>query len=125
MPGKGSFLNSLRFLVIGIGIASLFLIKREMFPNVQYDIITVYTYYPGAAPSEVEKLITNPLEQELKEVDGIKKMTSVSLEGVSGIIIQLDPDQTTQDEAKLDIQEIVDRTRGLATVGGGPSGHLH
>ena len=49
-------------------------INREAFPNIQYDIITIYTSFPGAAPSEVEKLITNPLEQELKEVDGIKKM---------------------------------------------------
>ncbi len=106
---QGLFSELFTFLVIGIGLYSLFTIKKEVFPNVQYDIITVYTVFPGAAPSEVEKLITNPLEQELKEVDGVKKMFSTSIEGLSGIIIRLDPDQTTQAEAKVDVQEIVDR----------------
>lgn len=106
---QGLFSELFTFLVIGIGLYSMLTIKREAFPNVQYDVITVYTIFPGAAPSEVEKLITNPLEQELKEVDGIKKMFSSSIEGLSGIVIQLDPDQTTQAEAKVDIQEVVDR----------------
>jgi multidrug efflux pump subunit AcrB len=110
---QGLFSELFTFLIIGVGIYSLATIKREAFPNVKYDIITVYTYFPGAAPSEVEKLITNPLEQELKEVDGIKKIFSTSIEGVSGIIIQLDPDQTTQEKAKLDVQEVIDRYTGL------------
>ncbi len=110
---QGLFSELLTVLVIGIGLYSLVTIKKEVFPNVQYDIVTVYTAFPGAAPSEVEKLITNPLEQEIKEVDGIKKMMSNSLEGLSGIIIQLDPDQTTQEEAKTDIQEVVDRYKDL------------
>ncbi len=110
---QGLFSELFTFLVLGIGLYSLLTIKKEVFPNVQYDIITVYTIFPGAAPSEVEKLITNPLEQELKEVDGIKKMMSTSIEGLSGIIIQLDPDQTTQEEAKSDVQEVVDRFKDL------------
>ncbi len=118
---QGLFSELLTVLVIGVGIYSLVNIKKEVFPNVQYDIITVYTIFPGAAPSEVEKLITNPLEQEIKEVDGIKKMVSTSLEGLSGIIIQLDSDQTTQEEAKTDIQEVVDRFQDLPEEAEDPS----
>lgn len=110
---QGLFSELFTFLVIGIGFYSLMTIQREAFPNVQYDIITVYTTFPGAAPSEVEKLITNPLEQELKEVDGIKKLYSTSIEGLSAVVVQLDPDQTTQSEAKLDVQEVIDRFDGL------------
>ncbi len=106
---QGLFAELFTVLVIGVGLYSLLTIKREVFPNVQYDIITIYTPFPGAAPSEVEKLITTPLEQELREVDGIKRMTSTSIEGLSGIIIQLDPDQTDQVEAKADVQEVIDR----------------
>jgi multidrug efflux pump subunit AcrB len=106
---QGLFSELLTFLVIGIGLYSMITIKKEVFPNVQYDVVTIYTYFPGSAPSEVEKLITNPLEQDLKEVDGIKKMFSTSIEGLSVIVIQLDPDQTTQEEAKTDVQEVVDR----------------
>lgn len=110
---QGLFAELITILLMGIGLHAMFNIKREVFPNVQYDIITVYTIFPGAAPSEVEKLITNPLEQELKEVDGIKKIFSTSVEGVSGIVIQLDPDQTTQEEAKADIEDVIDRYKDL------------
>ena len=110
---QGLFSELFTFLVIGLGIYSFMNINREAFPNVQYDIITVYTPFPGASPSEVEKLITNPLEQELKEVSGIKKMLSTSMEGLSGIILKLDPDQTTQEEGKLDVREVIDRFKDL------------
>ncbi len=106
---QGLFSELLTFLVIGVGLYSMVTIKKEVFPNVQYDVITIYTYFPGAAPSEVEKLITNPMEQDLKEVDGIKKMFSTSIEGLSVVVIQLDPDQTTQEEAKVDVQDVIDR----------------
>ena len=107
------FSELMTILVMVFGVYSLFNIKRETFPNVQYDVILVNTVYPGAAPSEVEKLVTNPIEQELKEVDGIKKMLSYSTESRSGIVMMLDPDQTTQDEAKADIQDVVDRVNNL------------
>ncbi len=110
---QGLFSELLTFLIIGFGLYFLIKINKEAFPNIQYDIVTVYTPFPGAAPSEVEKLITNPLEQELKEVEGIKKMSSISMEGLSGIILKLDPDQTSQEEGKLDIQEVIDRFKDL------------
>ncbi|MEO1713297.1 MAG: efflux RND transporter permease subunit, partial [Bacteroidota bacterium] len=108
---QGLFSELLTILVIGYGLFALSSIKRETFPNVQYDVITIYTLYPGAAPSEVEKLITNPIEQALKEVDGIKKKISVSTEGRSGVFLILDPDETTQAEAKVDVQDVIDKIR--------------
>ena len=110
---QGLFSELTTFLILAVGLYSLLTIKKETFPNVKYDIITVYTSFPGAAASEVEKLITNPLEQELKEIDGIKEMVSTSSESISGILIRLDPDQTTESEAKSDIQEIVDNLKDL------------
>lgn len=92
-----------------VGTASFLMLRRELFPNVQFDIITVTTVYPGGSAEESEKLITNKIEQDLKEVDGIKKLTSVSAEGRSYVIAQLDPDQTTADDGKMDIQDVVDR----------------
>ncbi len=105
---QGLFANLLTILIIGLGIFSTKLIPREVFPSVNFDIVSVTTVLPGAAPETVEKLITNPLEQVIKEVDGIKKMTSVTSEGLSVIVVQVDPDQTTGDECKTDIQDVVD-----------------
>ncbi len=106
---QGVFVNLITALVLIIGVMSAFLIQREAFPNISYDIITVTTIYPGASSQETEKLITNPLEQDLGEVDGIKKMTSISSEGSSVLVLQLDPDETTEEIAKSDVQEVVDK----------------
>ncbi|MBN22230.1 MAG: MFS transporter [Bdellovibrionaceae bacterium] len=110
---KGVFADLLTAAVILVGIFSMMMIQREVFPNVNFDVVTINTIFPGASAEEVEKLITNPLEQDLKEVDGIKRMTSISREGRSSITIKLDPDETTQTEGEADIQDVVDRFTDL------------
>lgn len=103
------FGDLLTLAVIALGLLSAVLIRREVFPNVSFDIISVATKFPGASPSEVEKFVTNPMEQDLQEVDGIKRLQSVSVEGLGTMAIWLDPDQTTVEEGKADVQDVVDR----------------
>ena len=110
---QGAFVNIVTVMVFLAGGWSLFNINREVFPNIQFDVITVTTAYPGGAAESLERLVTNPLEQALREVDGIKKMTSYSVEGQSVIALQLDPDQTTADEAKVDIDDVVSNITSL------------
>lgn len=107
------FGDLLTVAVIVVGLASLFLIRREIFPNVEFDFVSVTTVFPGASPDEVEKLLTNPIEQSLKEVDGIKKFFSSSIEGLSSVFVQLDPDVTTGAKGKSDIQDVVERIQNL------------
>ncbi len=57
----------------------------------------------------MEKLVTSPIERDLKEVDGIKKMMSTSAENRSYIMLQLDPDVATAAEIQADVEEVVDR----------------
>lgn len=102
------FADLLTLFILLVGAASALLIRREAFPNVVFDIITVNSIYAGASPEEVEKLVTNPIEQDMKEVDGIKRLTSTSVEGRSYIWAQLDPDQTDEKKGKEDIQDVVD-----------------
>ena len=96
---------------------AFFSIRREVFPNIQFDVIAVTTLFPGAATEEVEKLVTNPLERELKEIDGIKKMTSTTVEGRSLILLQLDIDSTDLEKAKSDVRDVVDSQTGLLPEG--------
>ena len=110
---QGAFVNIVTVMVFLAGGWSLFNINREVFPNIQFDVITVTTAYPGGAAESLERLVTNPLEQALREVDGIKKMTSYSVEGQSVIALQLDPDQTTSDEAKIDIDDVISNITSL------------
>ncbi len=103
------FADLLVVFVFVVGIYASLQIKREVFPNVDYEIIRLRAIYPGASAEEIEKLIVSPLERDLKEVDGFKKISSQSIENIGNIVIELDGDLTTTDEAKSDIQEVVDR----------------
>ena len=100
------------FLVIA-GLFALSQINREAFPLFSFDIVLVQTVYLGASPPEVEKLVTIPLEKELKGVDGIEEMYSESLENYSTIVINIDPDQKKPEKVVRDIERAVDRVKDL------------
>nr|HPO06107.1 efflux RND transporter permease subunit [Candidatus Gracilibacteria bacterium] len=80
------------FLVIS-GIISLFTLPLESDPEVKIPIAVVTTVYPGAAPTDIEKLVTDKLEKKLKNLAGLKEMTSSSSEGVSSITVEFEADQ--------------------------------
>lgn len=101
--------------VLVVGAVSITLIQREAFPNIAFDVIAIESILPGASPDDTERLLTNTIEQDLKEVDGIKKIQSYSVENLSRIVVFLDPDQTTEKEGKSDIQDVVDRINDLPT----------
>jgi len=102
------FGDLLTIFIIFAGIFATLSIQREVFPNVSFDVISIVTIYPGASPEESEKLITNRIEQDLKEVDGIKRIQSFSIDNRSSVVVFLDPDQTTEAKAKADIKDIID-----------------
>ena len=60
--------NVITLFVIVVGLGAAMMIRRDAFPAVNFDIITVRTLFPGGGADEVEKLVTNPIEQELKAV---------------------------------------------------------
>ncbi len=107
------FPELITILVIVGGLFALSNIRRESFPNVEFDTVLITTIYPGASPKEVERLISSPLEEDFREINGIKKMFSVSVESRSEIIIQVDSDQATTDEVNDDIQLILDRFQDI------------
>ena len=75
------------FLVGGLIIASQ--IKQEIFPEYELDIVQVSVLYPGASPEEVEEGIVLSIEDEVRSLDGVKKVASTSLEGRGVINIEL------------------------------------
>ena len=70
----------LTFAVVVLGIAAYLGLPREKYPDIDIPVIFVTTVYPGAAPTEVEKQITHAIEREVSGVDGVKKLTSRSME---------------------------------------------
>ncbi|PIR25531.1 MAG: AcrB/AcrD/AcrF family protein [Deltaproteobacteria bacterium CG_4_10_14_0_2_um_filter_43_8] len=96
-------------IVLIAGFMSLSRLNRDVFPNISLDKVYVSAVYPGSAPEEVEKLITIPIEKELKEVDDILQMTSVSVEGRTAIVLEIDPDTNDISRVVNDIQRAVDK----------------
>ena len=107
------FVNLVSVLIIIAGLIVVFGMNREIFPNVDFETVSVTTAYPGATPLDIEKLITTPIEKELKEVDDIKEIKSSSTSGVSFIVVKLDPDARDKKKVVNDIQTAVDRTKDL------------
>jgi multidrug efflux pump subunit AcrB len=101
--------NLITVIVILLGVYSVMNIKRDMFPSVDLDMISITTRYPGASPEDVELNVTNKLEKELKNVDGIDKLTSYSLENISVIDILVETDAKDKNKVKRDIRDAVGR----------------
>jgi len=108
---RSAFVNLLTVGVIVAGLIAALNMKREAFPNIDFDIVTISVLYPGASPNEVEKHITIPLEREIKGVDGVKRSVSTSLESRSGVTITLDPDVKNKRKVVQDLKDATDRAK--------------
>lgn len=78
-------------IVAGImifGAVSLMLLPQELFPQITYPQLTVVTPYANAAPEEIETLITKPIEEAVGTVAGVKRIHSISKEGLSLVIAE-------------------------------------
>ena len=74
-------------LIFGGLIFALFgMIKQEVFPEFQLDVISISVPYPGASPEEVEKGITKAIEENVRGVDGVKTVSSTSAANRSDVI---------------------------------------
>ena len=76
------------------GLTSYLTIPKESYPSIEIPNIIVTSVYPGASPNDIETLLTQPIEQEVQSITGIKEIRSTSLQGVSSIQIEFDPNVT-------------------------------
>ena len=108
---KFALVFSLAF--IAIGVLSVIGMQRDQFPAVDFEILAVTTAYPGASPEDVEKSVTNVIENELLSVSGIKEITSTSREGISSIIVTLEADLKDVTTVKNDVRNAVNRVKSF------------
>jgi len=108
---KFALVFSLAF--IAIGVLSVVGMQRDQFPTVDFEVLSVTTSYPGASPEDVEKSVTNIIEEELLSVSGIKEITSSSREGISSIIVTLEADLKDVTTVKNDVRNAVNRVKAF------------
>jgi multidrug efflux pump subunit AcrB len=95
--------------ILMLGLATLRTVKRDQFPPVDMGIMNIITRYPGASPEDVELNVTNKLEDELRDVDGLEEMTSFSMENISWIDLIIDGDVSDPEEVKRDVRDAIAR----------------
>src|SRR5512147_1399472 len=84
-------------LLIALGLYSLFTIPQSEDPEFDVPLVPVYAIYPGASPSDMEKLVVDKIEKSLSELDDVIRLESTIKDGVSATVIEFasrtDPDK--------------------------------
>ncbi|KQL44583.1 multidrug ABC transporter [Brevibacillus choshinensis] len=93
------------------GFVSLPRLAIDLMPDLNFPVAVVVTSVDGGSPSEVEKLVTKPIENALGTVSDLDSISSVSVEGASQVILMFNWG-TDLDQATLDMREKVDQVRG-------------
>ncbi len=81
--------NLLMVILILSGLLALDRLNIQFFPTFELDLIRVRVIWTGASAEDVEDGITNPLEQRLRALDNLYRMTSTSAQGISSITLEL------------------------------------
>jgi multidrug efflux pump len=98
-------------LIMLIGIISFERLTVREYPKIDSPVVSVRTIYTGASPQVIESQVTQPLEDSISGIEGVKTMKSVSREEVSQITVEFTNDRDP-DLAANDVRDRVSRARG-------------
>ncbi|MDX1548284.1 MAG: efflux RND transporter permease subunit, partial [Rhodothermales bacterium] len=93
--------------VVLFGSVALGRLKVNLLPELTYPTLTVRTEYTGAAPVEIENLVTKPIEEALGVVKNVNEVTSISRSGQSDVVLEF-AWGTDMDLASLEVREKLD-----------------
>ena len=101
-------LTNLMFVIVFIGgVAAWNNTSKEEMPDVEFDRARVTARYPGATAEEVEHFVTKPLEDQVKGIDGVYRVTSTSSDGSANLSIDFEQDYPDIDEALMELRNTV------------------
>jgi HAE1 family hydrophobic/amphiphilic exporter-1 len=105
---RPTFITCVVLVMLAVGYWCLSNLGVDLFPNVTFPVVVVSTPYPGASPSEIETLVSKPIEDQVSTISGIKRLSSNNLEGLSQVIAEF----TLETDVKYAEQQIRDRVAG-------------
>jgi multidrug efflux pump subunit AcrB len=109
----GRYIQSIRLVflliltIVLVGTLSYINLPKRLNPEVKIPIITIVSVLPGASPSDVETLVTTPLEDKLRGLQGIDQVSSVSQQNVSFITLQF-VSTVDREKAKEDVTTAIE-----------------
>lgn len=95
--------NLLMLLMLIAGAFSAMTIKQQGFPEIRLEQINIRVPYLGAAPQEVETGVIDKIEESLRQINGIKKITSTASEGMATVSVEV--------ASGYDVQEVMDEVK--------------
>jgi HAE1 family hydrophobic/amphiphilic exporter-1 len=110
------FATMMVMALVVLGAFSYFRLGVDLYPNVDFPIVTVNTKLRGASPEEIETSITKPMEEAINSISGIDEMNSTSFEGISQVVVTFKLEKNVDTAA----QEVRDKVNGV--IGDLPQG---
>lgn len=102
-------MNILMLTVLGVGAFCAFNLRRETFPDFDLEFVMITVPFPGSTPEEAEEGICQKIEEAVRTIEGIKKITSTANEGSGNVLIELRGDVPDVDRTLNEIRSEVDR----------------
>jgi len=102
-------MNTLMVATLLVGIMAMLSMRREVFPEFELEIILVNVPYLGASPEEVEEGICQKIEEAVQSIAGIKKQTSVAVEGAGYLVLELDTHVRDVHKVVSEVRSQIDR----------------
>ncbi len=102
-------------VAIGVwgGVFALLHLPVGLFPGLDVPVVNVISHYPGAASEEIELLVTRPIEDRIRTIPGIQRVSSVSSEGISRITAEFTWGTRLTDARQLVQSEVSSAQAGL------------
>ena len=97
------FANILMIMILFAGSLSAYMLTRETFPAFSVDVLLIQVVYPGADPEEIEEGISRKIEEAIDGIEGIKRYTTRSSEGIGTATIEV--------LERYDIRRVTDEVR--------------
>jgi len=104
------------FIVVILGFVSFTKIPLDLMPQMEFPVAIISTGYSGAGPQEIENLVTKPIEQAVSTVQNLDTLSSISSDGSSIVVVQLNFG-VDMDEVALDLREKIDMIKGYLPDG--------
>jgi len=105
-------ISMLVLALVVLGLQSMSLMQVDLYPRIEFPMVSIGTVYPGAGPQEIETLVSKPIEDAVSGVNNVKNVTSSSQEGISVVSVEFFVG-TDVDTAASDVREKVDAIRGV------------
>ena len=102
--------------LVTLGIFSYRRLAVEMFPNVEFPLVSVVTTYAGASPETVEREVSKRIEESVNQIAGVKHVFSTSREGVSTVTVQFQLELKVNDCAQ-EVRAKIASIRGILPQG--------